>query len=578
MIRFFSLGSAIALSTATALAQLPTVVVPAAAENVQIGSTVNIWRAGLSRTQAIYDSTNFSPQAPNVPLVISDVEFRLANGEMTNIVTYPSVEIYLQYSANDYLTPSTTFANNRTIAPGTLPNYAGSVTTLPVAGTAPNDYFINIPLQTPFTYDPTIGQDLLMEIVILTNPAPLTGNNISSGSNVVNHKANSIRVTGTTSPTALTGSQSAFPPVARFTYLPVTDPGFNVSLGQGCYTRARSYYEVFPFLSNDVSGNTVSMTINSNGGYDVSMAPGGTVTLPTTAGLALGDDVVSSAINLPWTFEYPGGSTNTVYVDSNGCLLLGASGPSVNGGTAPELLNAVTPRLAAAFCDLLPDGATNVANVLAEVDPGNPNVYLFTWLNVATFQTGGAPPTGLTSTFQIALVNNGTNDVVQYRYQSLKNDSTSDAGACVVGFSLGGGAIDLGASDISAGPISTWADTLPVTLNGLTRPVVNLPWNLRVTNVPPTCPFVLTIFGLTDLGVDDAFFIGLPGCGLRSDLILTDVVFPAGSIANYGIVMANDPTLNGVIFYTTVAAFTNPPQNDLGVLTSNGIAGHIGLN
>jgi hypothetical protein len=33
-----------------------------------------------------------------------------------------------------------------------------------------------------------------------------------------------------------------------------------------------------------------------------------------------------------------------------------------------------------------------------------------------------------------------------------------------------------------------------------------------------------------------------------------------------------------VIFYTTVAAFTNPPQNDLGVLTSNGIAGHIGLN
>jgi hypothetical protein len=450
--------------------------------------------------------------------------------------------------------------------------------TLPVAGTSPNGYFLDVPLQTPFVYDPSLAIDLLMEIVVLTNPSPLQGNSTECTNNVAAHLANTIRVVDATAATALTGVQSRFAPLARFTYAPVADSAYNESLGAGCYQRERSFYEHFPFLANDLAGRTVSMTPTGNGGYDVDTTVGATFTAPTTAGLGLGDDEVSTAIVLPFTFDYPGGSTDTVYADSNGCLLLGASGPSVNGGSVPELLLAETPRLAAAFCDLEPDGMTNVDNVFAEPDPGNPNSYVFTWLNLPTFQTGGAPHTGLTSTFQIVLIDNGTNDVVLYRYQSLNNDSTSDSGGCVTGFSLGNGAIDPGPSDLTAGPISTFADQLPVALTALSRPFINATWSLHVTNVPPTCPFVLTIFGFADPGIDDGGFIGLPGCGLRATPDLTGIVFPAGSIADYGLALPNDPGLNGVVFHTTVAAFTNPPQNALGALTANGIAGHLGLN
>lgn len=574
MTKPLSLCGAIVLSTAAALAQ--TVIVPSAAANVEIGSTVNVWRAGACRVQCFYDSTNFTSQLTAAPITITAVEFRLANAIATNIVTYSGVQLFLSYSAVDYLSPSTTFASNRTLPAGSPTNFTGSVTTLPVAGTSPNGWFVNITLATPFVYDPSTGQDLLMELVLPSNPSPLLGNSISSGSNVPVHRANSMRFVGAGAATALTGTQSAFPPVVRFAYSPVPNAAFNVAHGQGCYQLERSFYETFAASSNDLDGKTVTMTKNANGGYDVITTVGAAVTAPVTAGLALGDDVVSPAIVLPFTFDYAGGSTNTIYVDSNGCLLLGGTGPSTTGASPASLLNAVTPRLAAAMTDLHPDGATNVANVFAGVDPGNSNVFLVTWNAVPCFNN--VAPTGLVSTFQIALFDNATDDAVQFRYQTLVNDSTTNQGRCTTGFSLGAGAFDPGSSDLTAGPISTVADTPPVALTALSRPKTNSSWNLQVSNIPPSCWVVVSVFGLSDPGIDDAGIFGLPGCGLRSSLELLNAHLPAGPTLTYGLALPDDPTLNGVIFYTTAAAFVDPPQNPLGALTTNAIEGNLGLN
>jgi hypothetical protein len=558
--------SVVALTTSITVAQ--TIVVPAAGANVEVGSTVNVWRAGTCRTQAFYDTTNFTSQITAQPIVISAVDFRLKNTDLTNIVTYPSVQIYLQYSAVDYLTPSTTFAANRSVAFPTTPNFAGPVTTLAVAGTAPNDYFIQIPLTTPFVYDPSTGQDLLMEIVILTAPSPLLGNSCSSGSVVATHLSNSIRAVGST--TVLTGTQSAFPPLARFTYTAVPGSGFNTTLGQGCGRQARSFYEVFPASSNDLSGQTVTMLQNANGGYDVATTAGSALTPPTTTGLALGDDVVSPAIVLPFTFDYPGGSTNTIYVDSNGSILLGATGTSTNTATAAALLNGTVPRICPAMTDLLPDDATNVDNVFAEVDPNNPGAFLITWWGVPCF--GAATP----STFQLALVDNGTADIVQMRYLSLVNDSTSNAGRCLTGFSLGNGASDVGPSDLTAASISTVFDAPPLSLTALTRPVINTPWDLSLGNIPATGLIGVDVYGIADPGLDDLFFVGLPGCGLRSTLDIQNPWLVTGSTHAHGLSLPNEPSWTGLVFYTTSAVFTDPPLNSFGAITANGIAGTLG--
>ena len=151
----FSILSAAALCVASLAAQQVTA--PAIFANAEGGSTGNVWRAGLNRVQAIYDSSNFTSQNVGQPITINSVDFRVAGGILnTGGVVYSSVEIHLQNSAVDYLAPSTTFASNRSAALGT-PNYAGPVTTVAATGTTPNDYFLSIPLTTPFTYTPEAG-------------------------------------------------------------------------------------------------------------------------------------------------------------------------------------------------------------------------------------------------------------------------------------------------------------------------------------------------------------------------------------------------------------------------------------
>ncbi|HEX5053949.1 MAG TPA: hypothetical protein VFZ65_19380 [Planctomycetota bacterium] len=560
------LFSVVSLTAAAALAQQVTV--PSIFATAEGGTTGNVWRAGTNRVQCFYDSTNFTLQGIGLPVTITNVEYRLAGGIAAAIVNYPSVEIYLQYSAVNFQTPSTTFSANRTVAFPTTPNFAGAVNTVAVSGSTPNDYFISIPLTTPFVYDPSTGQDLLMEIVILSNPAPLTGNTISAGFSNPAHLCNSIRSVGST--TALTGSASAFAPVARFTYTPVPGAGFNTSIGQGCYTKTRSFYEQFPGSSNDLSGQTVTMSLNGNGGYDVVTGAGGVVTPPTSVGLALGDDVVSAAIALPFTFDYPGGSTSTIFVDSNGSILLGVTGASNIGGSAVALLTSTSPRIAPAMMDILPDGATNVANVFAEVDPGNPGAFLITWNGTPCF--GAVAP----CTFQVALIDNGTSDTVEMRYQTLVNDSTSNSGICVTGFSLGGGAIDPGSSDLTAGLISTATDLHPLAVSGLTRPITGTNWNLQVSAVPATGVLGLEILGLGDPGINDLFFLGMPGCGLRTNLDVLNVYIPAGATHGYSLSIPPDPTLPGQNVFSTSAMFTVPALNAFGAITANSIQGTIG--
>ncbi len=564
-----NISTLLSFVTLAAAAAAQTVTLPAVFATAEGGSTGNVWRAGINRVQCFYDSTNFDTQGVGLPITISGVEFRLAGGITPgNVVNYPSVEIYLQNSALDFQAPSTTFATNRTVAFPTTPNFAGAVNTVAVTGTTPNDFFINIPLTTPFTYDPSSGTDLLMEIVILANPTPLLGHTISAGFSNPAHLCNSVRSVGST--TALTGAASAFAPVARFTYAPVPGAAFNTNLGAGCYRTSRSFYELFAGSANDLTNTTVTLVQNAQGGYTATTATGATIVTPTGVGLGLADDVVSAAQTLPFTFDYPGGSTASIFVDSNGSINLNGAGVSLIGGTAAALLTSTVHRLSASMQDLLPDGATNVANVFVDTT-STPGQALITWLNVPCF--GATTPT---STFQVALIDNGTNDTVEFRFVTLTNNSTSNAGAAITGFSLGVAATDPGSSDLTAGPVSSSVDQPALAVSGVSRPITGTNWNLSVANIPAGGVLGIDIIGLSDPGVNDLAIIGLPGCGLRAALDSLNVYLPSGSTHAYSLFVPANPALVGQNVYSTSAMYVLPAPNAFGAITANSVRGTIG--
>jgi hypothetical protein len=570
----FLRASAVALTSAFALAQ--QVVVPLAAVTQDVGNSANIWRLGPNRVQCLYDTSHFINQGVLAPVLINAVEWRLNGGLATAIVTYPTVSIYLQSAAVDHATPNTQFDLNRTVNPP-VANFTGSVTTVAVSGSTPNDYFITIPLATPFAYDPTAGADLLVEIEIVTAPTPATANTISTGSNVVTHQCNSVRSIGST--TALTGAFSAFCPVARFSYTNVPGAAVNTPLGAGCVKKFTSFYELFQLPANwDLNGQAVTMIPSGSGTYIVinsgAVLPVGSLGgLPPLA-LALADDGEVTQSFSTGSFQGPAGPWTTVTVVSNGVLSeVGGHPASLAGGGAPDV-NVVMNAASTAFYTLAdwdPSAATGGGNVWWEESAG---VTTVTWDNVPNWTATGP---GGPNTFQFQLYANGTVTMAWTSVTSFGNN-----GGTLVGYSPGGASEVPGARDLSALGAGFNTDPIDVrglTLSGLSRPVINTPWNLQVSEIPVTGIFGLDIFGLVDPGINDLSLIGIqmPGCGLRATLDLVQGPWPvAGTTHNYGFTVPNTPGLVGFNIYTTSAVFELPPQNGFGAITSNGIEGKIG--
>jgi len=177
------------------------------------GQSANVFGGTVRRYQCFYDSTLWTGQGVSGPIKITKLDFRSYAAVVANR-SYSSVEIYLQQANVDFLSPSTTFANNRRSALGT-PNYAGAIT---VNAGDSGVYVVQVPLTVPFTYDPTQG-DLLVELVFLAAPTSSVpvSTNMECTFDPPSHKANAVRSTGTT--TAATGSVSFFTPVIRTAYI-----------------------------------------------------------------------------------------------------------------------------------------------------------------------------------------------------------------------------------------------------------------------------------------------------------------------------------------------------------------------
>jgi len=359
-------------------------------------------------------------------------------------------------------------------------------------------------------------------------------------------------------------------------------PAANATLGQGCIQSYNSFYELFTTAgtaSTGLSGNTLQL-IPAGTGYQGVWLPGTASALfvPPVAGtsLATGDDGVVTYTATTGSFPTPQGPQTSFQVSGNAIVAWG-TGTMDYPGT-----NSYTPT-AGGFLNSLLGGfyawhdynvsETGSGLILAEEIGGT---LYFTWNGVESYSTpAGANPSTLQ--FQLDLGSGG----VKMVFVSIDGNATSTFGSGhVVGVTAPGASANPGSialANATAGQLlTTNPEVLPLALAGGSRPVTGTSWNLDVSNIPATGVLGVDVFGLSDPGINDLFFLGAPGCGLRASLDVTNAWFVTGATHAYSLPIPSNPALLNLNLYTTSAVFQFPAVNPLGAITANGVQGKIG--
>jgi hypothetical protein len=569
MQKFLPLVGVLALAATSVVAQ--TVQVPGAAQIGGYGTSGNYWRgAQLFKFQLIYDSTTFTGQGVFQPISINAITFQYGATTASVAVTYPQMDVYLQPAAVDFTAQSLTYANNRSIAFPTTPNYSGPVTT--TAGVLTQGAaFITIPLTTPLLYDPTLGVDLLVEIESSVLPTPATQQTAWTTYSTTPPANLCSVVRSPASNTSATGNSSAFVPIMEIAYTPAPGAGVATPIGAGCIEKYASFHEFFAVTANFDLQNSALTFLNAGSTYLVTRSgawlPAGSVqTTPTV--LTLADD---ADVNYPFTVgSFPGWTG--IQVCSNGYVAAAAGNTLV---AAPSVLTTMNAPQQGFYCqrDLDPSTATGGGVIQVEESA---SVTTVSYIGVPNWtDPASVPPVTQPCDIQFQLYANGDVVIAFGANMSINQDN----GGILVGYSPAGPSLSPPSTNISAmtgGILLETGDTPALALASVNRPVINTTWNLNVTNIPPLVQLGVEIYGFSDPGINDLFFIGAPGCGLRANLdILNPWVSLGGTSHAYSLPVPNSAGLLGVTFYLQ-SAMLDSSYNAFGAITSNGIAGLIG--
>ncbi len=583
---------AILLPTATVAAQL--LVAP---EGMALGSPAFsslIWRNTSFRLQQIFDSSHFTNQGVTGPVSIQRLRFRAAPGVVDaggqiyqGDGASQGVTVSLGTSANDYLSASVNFAANRG-AMQTVLSF-GSVQLQPAGGGAPNDYVIDITLPVAAVYDPTTGEDLLLEI---DAPQPIGAPPPLSCSAFVTQDR--VRRISSGSQAAQSGSLSGLCGVVLFDIaggggVQTIVAGESFRFGEGCYESYRAVGEQFtvqnPF---DLAGAGVGgvrftpdvpfaptayrLTPVSGQFYSPTGLPlGGNTLLPTP----MTDDGRSEPIQIGnrFTFPYVGGVASVVHASSNGYVeLQPMTGNLTDPAPDPGKLANGPARLLPFWFDLDPTVNRVLdpsSGVHFDVDLSGTVAYI-TWLRMGA---SGAAAGASSYTAQLALFADGT---FEYRYFAPFVGSAPQP--VLVGFTPGNGALAPPSSDISAAmPLTTSRqDMAPLQLHG-TAPILGDATLLTTSNIPANA--IATANMISFIGYPLGFDLASSGAaGCRQYILIagveTQLVFGSPQ-ASISLSVPNQTTFLGMQLYSqsgSLVAGVNP----LGLLTSNGVGLVIG--
>lgn len=581
------------------------------------GTTGNVWRAGTNRVQCFYDASTFTSQGVNGPIVITDIQWRVANNAVSTAVTYPSVDVFLNEAVPDFAAPSVTFSANRADPIG-VANFSGPVTTNAQVATTPGLPLCSVTLANPYVYVPQSGQDLIIELVINTAPTPLTGN-LTGTTFSAGHFANTVRAVG--NPAAVSGAISAFCPVVDLTYnTAISNCAQSLTIGQGCYNRPHSFYEswadpnqsavngldIDPVTSAGAIngfdmfniGDNYIVTQNSLPGLQVVPGSGATTAILNNTAPTATDSAASNPMDdaywtqtLPFTFPYPGNAlgTSTIHVSSNGTIWLAA--PPAAGSlyafdqaAAANFAGFVSrPAIAPNWMDLEPaDGVTflgGLGNV--RIDTDGSSYYAITWEGVKEWLDPASPggATLVLNTCQLVLTPGGTANV---RYGQCGHYDCSR----LVGFSYGDGVDggtgpsprqnpDLSVATVSPGYVSGDGARNSV-MSSTYRPKVGRPLELQTTNFDVQSVFNIGLISTTPLPGLDLGILNMPGC--NAYILLPEVASDFQLVATPTITWSLLPSIPGAFAGATVYAQAAQllsgvpsPRNVANIVVSNGL-------
>jgi hypothetical protein len=364
------------------------------------------------------------------------------------------------------------------------------------------------------------------------------------------------------------------------------------SYGAGCYLRTRSFYELWPSSTTvDLANTSMYLTFDPSTNRYAAITGGTTpIAAVTSPDLLLANDantVITLTNSQPILYPGVGGPAatgTTVEMCSNGYVNLQGTNPA---GTFNPTVNGFltgTPRIGY-WHDFDPSGisftppATGMSTHY-DYDVAT-SAHLFTWKDCPDSFRGtlGAPTP--VNNFQMAFFPNGD---VEFRFGTLVLGGGQ--WPTLVGFSLGGNAVDPGSRDLTASfPFSTDGfDQAALKLVGSTNPILGQ--TVTLTTSGETAPGLgLTFVTLSDLpGLSPVGFdlgvIGAPGCVANVDInqgagYVISNTLPGFTMDVPFAIPAGPLSILGASFYSQ-SLWLDPAQNAFGGVTSNAVRLKIG--
>jgi hypothetical protein len=338
------------------------------------------------------------------------------------------------------------------------------------------------------------------------------------------------------------------------------------SYGAGCYNKASSLYENFTSSAAfDLANSGVSFLFNGAGyvvlpGITQYVAPSATATA-----LTLTDDSETS-VALTSPLVYPGGTTWSLQVCSNGFVSVAAGNGVTYTPAVPAHLNAAQTAWRN-WHDYNP-AATGSGAIKFEEANG---IAYVTWDGVYDFG-GTSAASANTFQFQFEL----TTGNVHLVFQTI----SAGGNGRLVGYSPGGASIDPGNTDLSVVLPSTIplgaVDQLPLSLTASARPLIGTTFNLVTGNATGT-NLGVNFLGFNQIPAPglDLGVLGAPGCAALIDVstaignLIGNLGLPGVSLS-VAFPLPNSTAILGQHVYSQ-SIWLDATQNAFGALTSNGL-------
>ena len=343
---------------------------------------------------------------------------------------------------------------------------------------------------------------------------------------------------------------------------PTFVPAASVPYGAGCYRLSKAFYEEFPAGVFDLASSGMRLAYDAAGSYVASAA--GSYVAPTAAAtiLTLADDA-SVSVALASPLAYPGGTTSTLEVCSNGFVSAGPGNGSAYTPTASGWHGSPQARWGC-WHDFNPAAAGSGKVKFEQIG----STSYVTWDGVHSYGTTSP------ATFQLQFHRPSGNVTFAWGSVAIAGNGW------LVGFAAAQPNADVGSRDLSATLPGTFTTStlnlLPLTLTS-TPPILGSTLTFTTTNVSPTAGVAIQVLSpiRVDPGVDLAA-LGMPGCAQYATLASPYTIPVAGSTATYSMIVPPVPSLMGYRMFGQTIGFAIG-ANIAGMVTSNGVALTLGV-